>query len=108
MAFIYGLLYLFLTAYPLVFEGVHQFTPGIAGLAFLGMVVGYILSGIVILLQQPWYQRKLVANNGIAIPEWRLPSVIAGGYPSRPVSSGSAGPGTGLMSTGSCQLYQVS
>lgn len=79
MSFVYGILYLFLTAYPLVFVGVHHFTGGIAGLAFLGMVIGELIAGVVVLAQQPWYQRKLAANNGIPIPEWRLPSVIAGG-----------------------------
>ncbi|KAJ4307005.1 hypothetical protein N0V88_000379 [Collariella sp. IMI 366227] len=54
-------------------------SPGVAGLTFFGMVTGQIIAGITILLQQPWYQRKLAANNGIPIPEWRLPSVIAGG-----------------------------
>lgn len=79
MAFIYGLLYLFLTAYPFVFQGVHRMSAGVAGLTFFGMVTGQIIAGIVVLLQQPWYQRKLAANNGVPIPEWRLPSVIAGG-----------------------------
>ncbi|KAF3765884.1 MFS general substrate transporter [Cryphonectria parasitica EP155] len=79
MSFIYGILYLFLTAYPLVFEGVHHFSPGVAGLAFFGMIIGELIAGLVVLAQQPWYQRKLAANNGIPIPEWRLPSVMAGG-----------------------------
>ncbi len=79
MAFIYGLLYLFLTAYPFVFQGVHHMTPGVAGLTFFGMIAGQMIAGTAILLQQPWYQRKLAANGGIPIPEWRLPSVIAGG-----------------------------
>jgi DHA1 family multidrug resistance protein-like MFS transporter len=79
MAFIYGLLYLFLTAYPFVFQGVHGMTAGVAGLTFFGMVLGQIIAGITVLLQQPWYMRKLAANNGVPIPEWRLPSVIAGG-----------------------------
>jgi DHA1 family multidrug resistance protein-like MFS transporter len=38
MAFIYGLLYLFLTAYPLVFQGVHGMNLGVGGLPFFGMV----------------------------------------------------------------------
>ncbi|KAL8334836.1 hypothetical protein RB601_000145 [Gaeumannomyces tritici] len=79
MAFIYGLLYLFLTAYPFVFQGIYHMTSGIAGLAFFGMIIGQFIAGIVVLLQQPWYNRKLAANNGVPIPEWRLPSVIAGG-----------------------------
>lgn len=79
MSFVYGILYLFLTAYPLVFQGVHHFTAGKSGLCFFGMIIGELIAGIVVLAQQPWYQRKLAANNGIPIPEWRLPSVIAGG-----------------------------
>ncbi|XXG97218.1 hypothetical protein Hte_003513 [Hypoxylon texense] len=79
MAFIYGLLYLFLTAYPFVFQGVHGFNSGQSGLAFFGMIIGQLLAGTVVLLMQPAYQRKLVANNGVPIPEWRLPVVIAGG-----------------------------
>ncbi|KAI1179751.1 polyamine transporter 1 [Nemania sp. FL0916] len=79
MAFIYGLLYLFLTAYPLVFQGVHHFNAGQSGLAFIGMVLGQLIAGIVVLCTQPWYQRKLASNNGMPIPEWRLPIVIVGG-----------------------------
>ncbi|KAL8365868.1 hypothetical protein RB595_004581 [Gaeumannomyces hyphopodioides] len=79
MAFIYGLLYLFLTAYPFVFQGIYHMTSGIAGLAFFGMIIGQFIAGIAVLLQQPWYNRKLAANGGVPIPEWRLPSVIAGG-----------------------------
>ncbi|CAN8103718.1 unnamed protein product [Discula destructiva] len=80
MSFVYGILYLFLTAYPLVFTGVHGFSSGPAGLCFFGMIIGELIAGVVVLLQQPWYQRKLVGNNGIPIPEWRLPSIIAGGF----------------------------
>jgi len=79
MSFIYGLLYLFLTAYPFVFQGIHHFSSGISGLMFIGMITGQIISGITVLLQQPWYNRKLDANGGVPVPEWRLPSVIAGG-----------------------------
>ncbi|EQB44397.1 putative transporter [Colletotrichum sp. SAR 10_70] len=79
MAFIYGLLYLFLTAYPFVFRGIHGFNAGQSGLTFFGMITGQLIAGVTVLLQQPWYLRKLKANNGVPIPEWRLPSVIAGG-----------------------------
>ncbi|KAL6703999.1 hypothetical protein ACN47E_008850 [Coniothyrium glycines] len=79
MAFIYGLLYLFLTAYPLVFQGVHRMNLGVGGLPFLGMVTGQLLAGSIIFIRQPAYQRKLAANGGVTIPEWRLPEVIAGG-----------------------------
>jgi MFS transporter, DHA1 family, multidrug resistance protein len=68
-----------LTAYPFVFQGIHHFSSGISGLTFLGMIAGQVIAGITVLLQQPWYNRKLDANGGVPIPEWRLPSVIAGG-----------------------------
>jgi len=44
-----------------------------------GMIVGELLGGLFIVLTQPWYNRKLEANNGIPIPEWRLPPAIIGG-----------------------------
>lgn len=79
MAFIYGLLYLFLTAYPLVFQGVHHMNLGVGGLPFFGMITGQLLAGAVIFIRQPGYQKKLAANNNVPIPEWRLPEVIVGG-----------------------------
>ncbi|OCK83275.1 major facilitator superfamily transporter [Lepidopterella palustris CBS 459.81] len=79
MAFIYGLLYLFLTAYPLVFQGVHHMNLGVGGLPFFGMITGQLLAGLFIALRQPSYQKKLAANNDWPIPEWRLPEVIIGG-----------------------------
>ena len=79
MSFIYGLLYLFLTAYPIVFIGVHGFGQGQAGLTFFGMVCGQLIAGATVIAQQPWYLRKLAANNGLPVPEWRLPSMMAGG-----------------------------
>ncbi|KZZ94940.1 major facilitator superfamily [Moelleriella libera RCEF 2490] len=79
MSFIYGILYLFLTAYPLVFIGVHGFTPGQSGLTFFGMICGQLIAGVAVIAQQPWYNRKLAGNNGIPVPEWRMPSMMAGG-----------------------------
>ncbi|KAE8873862.1 hypothetical protein PTNB73_00494 [Pyrenophora teres f. teres] len=79
MSFIYGILYLFLTAYPLVFQRVHGMNPGVGGLPYFGLIFGQLLAGLVIFLRQPAYERKLAANNNVNIPEWRLPDVIAGG-----------------------------
>ena len=79
MAFIYGLLYLFLTAYPIAFQRIRGFNAGVGGLPFFGMIVGQFFGGLYIVLQQPSYNRKLTANNNIPIPEWRLPPAIVGG-----------------------------
>ena len=79
MAFIYGLLYLFLTAYPFVFQRIHHMNQGVGGLPYFGMVFGMILSGLYIVFTQKSYAKKLAANNNVTIPEWRLPPAIAGG-----------------------------
>lgn len=79
MAFIYGLLYLFLTAYPIVFQQIHGFNPGVGGLPYFGMVFGMMSAGLYIVITQKSYAKKLAANNNVTIPEWRLPPAIAGG-----------------------------
>lgn len=79
MSFIYGLLYLFLTAYALVFQGQYGFNEGVGGLCYFGMVAGEIIAFIVVVIQNPAYARKLEANNNIPVPEWRLPISIYGG-----------------------------
>lgn len=79
MAFIYGLLYLFLTAYPIVFQQIHGMSGGVGGLPYFGMIIGMLFAGVYIALTQPSYNKKLLANNGVPVPEWRLPPVIIGG-----------------------------
>ncbi|KAL3437797.1 major facilitator superfamily domain-containing protein [Aspergillus tetrazonus] len=79
MAFLYGLLYLFMTAYPIVFQRIHGFNKGVGGLPYFGLILGEFLGGFFIIAMQPWYNRKLSANGDIPIPEWRLPPAIIGG-----------------------------
>ncbi|KAJ4333019.1 hypothetical protein N0V87_007918 [Didymella glomerata] len=79
MSFIYGLLYLFLTAYALVFQGVYGWSPGVAGLAYFGMITGELIAFVVVVLTNPRYVAKLKANNNIPVPEWRLPISMIGG-----------------------------
>jgi len=77
MSFIYGLVYALLVAYPYVFEHVYGMTPGVAGLTFVGLIVGILLGLAFILSQQRKYTEKLLHNNNIPVPEWRLfPTLI--------------------------------
>ena len=79
IAFIYGLLYLFLTAYPIVFQQIHGMNAGVGGLPYFGLVFGMVLAGLYIVFTQASYNKKLAANNNVNIPEWRLPPAIIGG-----------------------------
>ncbi len=79
MAFIYGLMYLLLTAYALVFEGIYGMSKGIGGLIYFATVFGELMAFAVIVFQNNSYIRKLEANNNIPVPEWRLLLVAVGG-----------------------------
>ncbi|KUJ18669.1 MFS general substrate transporter [Mollisia scopiformis] len=79
MAFVYGLLYTFLTAYALVFQGVYHMNAGVGGLTYFGLVIGELIAFVMVILMNSSYVRKLKANNNIPVPEWRLPIVMIGG-----------------------------
>lgn len=79
MSFLYGLCYALLTAYPIVFQDVHGMSLGVSGLPFIGLIIGLIGGAAFVLSFYGSYTRKLEANNGIPVPEWRLPPCIAGG-----------------------------
>lgn len=77
-AFIYGILYLLLSAYPIVFvEGYHM-TGGVAELPYLGLVVGMVFGGGACLLAEDWYLKAMDNNGGKPVAEARLVSVCAG------------------------------
>ncbi|KAI9820151.1 MAG: hypothetical protein M1826_000945 [Phylliscum demangeonii] len=79
MAAIAGLVALFLTAYPIAFQQLRGFGPGLGGLPFFGVIVGELLAAVFILLLQPAYNRQLAAaHQHVPVPEWRLPAVIVG------------------------------
>lgn len=70
---IYGIVYLFNEAFPLVFgPGGHNFNTGEWGLAFLGLCVGTILAACCHPLQERYYLRRVAANHGKGIPEARM------------------------------------
>ncbi|KAE8143153.1 major facilitator superfamily domain-containing protein [Aspergillus pseudotamarii] len=78
IAFIYGLMYALLGAYPVVFQGVYGMNMGVGGLAFVGLILGELLGGCYVLFLQGAYKRKLAANGDKPIPEWRLSPAILG------------------------------
>jgi hypothetical protein len=74
MAFIFGLLYLCLTAFVLVFQVVYVVNSDIGGPAWLVTVFGEFLSFPVVATQKKSHIRKLEANN-IPISEWPLTAI---------------------------------
>ncbi|KAL4809315.1 major facilitator superfamily domain-containing protein [Aspergillus unguis] len=77
-AFVYGLLYLFLTAYPVIFQGVHGMNPGVGGIPFIAVIIGQILAGILMYLRQLTLTRKMQENINELVPEWLLLAAIPG------------------------------
>ncbi|KIS71591.1 putative mfs-multidrug-resistance transporter [Mycosarcoma maydis] len=79
IAIIYGVLYSLFGAFPIVFQRYRGWSPGIGGLAFLGVLVGMIFAlAYIILFENPRYGRICDKNGGIAPPEARLPPAMIG------------------------------
>jgi DHA1 family multidrug resistance protein-like MFS transporter len=76
-SFVYGLLYLFLTAYPIIFHQLHRMNPGVGSLPYLGIVAGQVIGAAGIAATQPWIAHGL-RQTGVMVPEWRLPIAIPG------------------------------
>lgn len=79
-SFIYGMLYLFLTAYPLVFARGYGMASGVAELPYFGLVIGQLLGGLFCIWYERIYNRRLAARGGKILPEDRLPPMLAGAF----------------------------
>lgn len=79
-SFVYGLLYMTLEVFPIVYEEQRQWSPVLGGLPFLGLLVGVCSAVVINLWNQPHYRRAVEANKGRAVPEARLPPMIIGGW----------------------------
>jgi hypothetical protein len=51
---IYGILYLNFAAYPIVFQELRGWNSGVGGLAFLGILVGVLLSVVISVVRRPY------------------------------------------------------
>ncbi|KAK4957142.1 GTPase-activating protein [Elasticomyces elasticus] len=80
IALIYGLLYLWFEAFPIVFIEIHGFTLGQSGLAFLGILIGVL----VVIPPFFWYLHRYVEpafdEYGELQPEKRLPPCFVGAF----------------------------
>lgn len=77
---IYAILYLWFESFPIVFQGMYGFTTGTLGLAYIGLLVGALLT----LPPYVWYMRKYLepkfGPHGELAPEMRLPTACVAGF----------------------------
>lgn len=78
MAIIYGTLYLFFAAFPIVYGQKRGWSQGISGLAFLGNIVGTMLAVVYNIVDNRRYVRAARQHSGALSPEARLPSAMVG------------------------------
>jgi MFS family permease len=74
MAILYGTIYMFLGAFPVVYQSRRDWNAGIGGLSFLGLVVGMLLGLLYTIIDNGRYKKLGKA----AIPEDRLPPSMIG------------------------------
>ncbi|KAJ5933212.1 MFS general substrate transporter [Penicillium verrucosum] len=78
LAIIYGTLYMFLAAYPIVFGKVRGWGEGTTGLTFLGIMVGIMGATVYTVPMYQRYKRKFLQSKGNLSPEDRLPDAFLG------------------------------
>jgi hypothetical protein len=78
LAIVYGTLYLLFAAFPIVFQLGRGWSPGIGGLAFIGVAVGMLFSVAFAMFDNRRYGRIAAAHGGMAPPEARLLPAIIG------------------------------
>lgn len=79
MAIIYGTLYMLFGAFPIVYQQARGWSPGIGGLAFIGVAVGMLFAVAYSIWDNKRYAKLSDEHNGFAPPEARLPPTAIGG-----------------------------
>ncbi|KAF3056461.1 hypothetical protein GL218_06636 [Daldinia childiae] len=72
MSVLYGLLYMFFVAFPIIFQEGKGYSAGITGLMFIPLAVGVICSAICAPLVNAHYRKLIAKHNGLPPPELRL------------------------------------
>ncbi|KAI9832244.1 MAG: hypothetical protein M1819_004422 [Sarea resinae] len=77
-SFVYGIVYLNLASFPIVFQEHRGWNPLVGSLPFLALLIGILFGAVVNILNQGFYISRLKANNGRPVPEARLPPMMIG------------------------------
>lgn len=79
LAILYGTLYIYLAAFPIVYHQTRGWSLGLSGLAFVGMAVGSQAAIVCLFWENTRYKRVAAkCLKGLAPPEARLPITMAG------------------------------
>ncbi|EDN92764.1 hypothetical protein SS1G_08628 [Sclerotinia sclerotiorum 1980 UF-70] len=81
MAYLYGIMYLVLSTFPGLWEGVYGESTAIGGLNYISLGTGFFLGTQICAPAQDRIYRALKArNNGVGKPEFRVPLMIPGAF----------------------------
>ncbi|CAI6337640.1 unnamed protein product [Periconia digitata] len=80
MSLIYGIMYLSFTAYPIAFQEVRGWKPGVGSLPFLGIGIGVLTGGFIIVYMTKTRYARLLERDGKVVPEERLIPMMIGGF----------------------------
>lgn len=75
ISLVYGILYLWFEAFPIVFQDIHGFNSGEGGMAFLGIIVGTLCFAIPGYFCWKYFRQSKQVN---PTPESQLPPAIVG------------------------------
>ncbi|CAO1605362.1 hypothetical protein XANCAGTX0491_008881 [Xanthoria calcicola] len=79
MAIIYGTLYMFFGAFPIVYQEQRHWSEGTGGLAFIGVGLGMVLGAVCAVFENSRYRRVLARSAGRSVPpEERLHPAMVG------------------------------
>ncbi|KAF2476305.1 major facilitator superfamily transporter [Lindgomyces ingoldianus] len=77
MAYLYGLMYLTLSTFPLLWNDRYNESVGVGSLNFISMAVGFFLgTQICAPLNDAIYRRLKKRNNNVGKPEFRVPMMV--------------------------------
>ena len=81
IALIYGILYIWFEAFPIVFEETHGFNPGESGLAFMGILVSTCCFTTPAYFYWKYrYQSRYFDKDGNIAPEHQMPPACVGAF----------------------------
>lgn len=79
-SFVYGIIYLAFSAFPIEFEEERGWNQVVGPLPFLSLLIGILFGACINLYNQGFYVKRYEANHNRAVPEARLPPMMVGSF----------------------------